>query len=832
MTRILLVEDDDIIGMYIQAALEKMGYEVVDAASSGNEAVEKVLLLKPDLILMDIRLNMDMDGIDAAGKINEQFHVPIIFVTGHSDDETLQRAKKVQPYGFLTKPFEPGSLRSTIEMALYKFKMDMKLRDSEEKFKAVSSSALDAIIMMDYDGNISFWNNAAQKIFGYTADETKGRNLHTLLTPKRYRDAQEKAFPIFLKTGKGKAIGKVLEMEAIRKNGEVFPVELSLSAVQLHGVWNGVGIIRDISEGKRVEEEVRRRTVQAELIYEVSKQVSSKLELTDLLAEIVTGIYSAFGYYSVMIFMKDGAKGDLVMQAIAGGYADVFLKDLQIAVGEGMIGQAALTGESQLAEDVTLNPHYVRKADERTKSELSVPVKSGGEVIGVLDLQSNEANAFNETDIILMKTLVSQIAVAIENAYLFKEVKKDLEKRKEAEDDLKKAQVELIQILNTTAEGIRVIDKNLNISKANRIFLEMLNMKEEDVIGKKCHQILSCSLCHTMNCPLFMFNEDITHTEHDLRMNKLDKQYFDTLLHISPFRDANGRLLGIVESIRDVTDRKDLETQLVQAQKLESIGQLAAGIAHEINTPTQYVGDNTRFLKDSFDDILNLFTQYQDFLQVVKAGNIHQPLIDELEKTIDETDVSYLMDEIPKAIEQSLEGIGRITHIVQAMKEFSHPGAQEKTRVDINKAIETTITVARNEWKYVAEMNINFSSGLPTVPCLQDEFNQVILNLITNAAHAIGDVVGDESGKKGVISITTCLKEEWLEIRITDTGSGIPTAVKAKIFDPFFTTKETGKGTGQGLAISYNVIVKKHGGSLTFETEEGKGTTFIIHLPL
>ena len=149
----------------------------------------------------------------------------------------------------------------------------------------------------------------------------------------------------------------------------------------------------------------------------------------------------------------------------------------------------------------------------------------------------------------------------------------------------------------------------------------------------------------------------------------------------------------------------------------------------------------------------------------------------------------------------------------------------------MNHAIDATITVSRNEWKYVAEMATDLAPGLPKVRCLPSEFNQVILNLIVNAAHAIGDVVRTAEGTKGVIKIGTRLDGSWVEIKVSDTGTGIPESIRHRIFDPFFTTKEVGKGTGQGLAIARSVIVDQHGGTLTFESEMGRGTTFVIRLP-
>jgi signal transduction histidine kinase len=190
-----------------------------------------------------------------------------------------------------------------------------------------------------------------------------------------------------------------------------------------------------------------------------------------------------------------------------------------------------------------------------------------------------------------------------------------------------------------------------------------------------------------------------------------------------------------------------------------------------------------------------------------------------------------LKEEVPRAIEQTLDGVNRVAKIVRAMKEFSHPSSEGKVAADVNRLIDNTITVANNEWKYVADLVRDFDPSLPLVPCIAGELNQVILNLIVNAAHAIGESIKADPGRKGIITITTRAAEAGVEIRVKDTGTGIPVEARAKIFDPFFTTKAVGKGTGQGLTIAHGVIVKKHGGRLSFETEMGVGTTFVIHLP-
>jgi signal transduction histidine kinase len=318
----------------------------------------------------------------------------------------------------------------------------------------------------------------------------------------------------------------------------------------------------------------------------------------------------------------------------------------------------------------------------------------------------------------------------------------------------------------------------------------------------------------------------------DVRFTDGDGKCGFLAVTLNPMRGKGARHRGVLILGRDITQRRLLESQLTQAQKLEGIGQLAAGIAHEINTPMQYVGDNARFLKECFGDLVTLLKSYEAVVAEARQGTIGPESLKQLESTLEQLDVQYLIDEVPPAIQQSLEGIQRVTKIVRAMRDFSHPGVEEKAAIDINKAIESTITISRNEWKYVAEMETDLDADLPPVLCLPGELNQVILNLIVNAASTIADVVGDGSKGKGAITICTRGDGDRVEIRVSDTGAGIPEEIRANIFDPFFTTKEVGRGTGQGLAIAHSVIADKHAGTISFETETGKGTTFIIRLPI
>ncbi len=304
--------------------------------------------------------------------------------------------------------------------------------------------------------------------------------------------------------------------------------------------------------------------------------------------------------------------------------------------------------------------------------------------------------------------------------------------------------------------------------------------------------------------------------------------YVEMLASLAAIAVTNARLYTGLRETMDELGRT--QSSLLQAQKLEAVGQLAAGVAHEINTPIQFISDNLSFMRDSIADVTSVFESGAAVVEAVRSGDDVTAAVDAYDEATKEADFEFLMEEIPTAIVQSLEGVSRVAAIVKALKEFSHPGDDSLAPVDINRAITNTLTVAKSEWKYVAEADIELGDDVGTVPALSGPLNQVILNLLVNAAHAIGDVVGD-SGELGTITIRTRRTGPWAEIRIQDSGTGIPDEVKERIFDPFFTTKGVGKGTGQGLAIAHDVIVAKHGGQIDIETEPGAGTTFIIRIP-
>jgi PAS domain S-box-containing protein len=509
---ILIVEDETVVAMQLHHSLGQLGYRVTDVVSSSDAALASARSNPPDLVIMDILLEGDMDGIETAGALQAVRPVPVVFSTGSQDKATFERALSTTPGAYVFKPVEPVQLAMAIAMSLKSFEAQEALRQSEERYRKIFENAGDAVLICETEGAFLDVNLVAGSLLDYPQDELRALSVTTIEAPNR--------------------------------------------------------------------------------------------------TEFRSGLKEAFEH----------------------------------------------------------GHHFCETA------------------------------------------------------------------------------------LQTRKENLLAVE----------ITMSRISFQE----GEAVHCL-----------------------------------------------------------IRDVTARKDLEMQLLHAQKMESVGQLAAGIAHEINTPTQYIGDNTRFLQDAFHDLLAL----TEFCET--ACSAETTAARELARRKEDMDFDFLRTEIPHAVRQSLEGIEKITRIVQATRKFSHPGSQVKTGTDINEILENTLTVAWNEIKYHADVIREYSRELPEVPCFPADLGQALLNIIVNAAHAVGQRF-EGSEERGIIRIETGIRDNCAEIRIQDTGCGIPEEHQDKIFHPFFTTKEVGKGTGQGLALTYTIITDRHDGRISFASRPGEGTIFIVRLPL
>jgi PAS domain S-box-containing protein len=402
----------------------------------------------------------------------------------------------------------------------------------------------------------------------------------------------------------------------------------------------------------------------------------------------------------------------------------------------------------------------------------------------------------------------------------------DVTASRNARENLKQSEQRFRSLAENMSQGLVQTDTEGHIEYCNDHFCSLVHRSPEDVICNAfgefvheedraaCSSIFGSGVCF------------LPGSRYDLRLRIGGEVRFVLVTPVALLA-SDGECQGFWLLVMDITERRMLESQLLQTQKLEAIGQLAAGIAHEINTPTQYVMNNMWFIKEGMEQLEQALGAYRSL--GAQTGSV--PDWAAMTFMEEERQIPFYISELPAAISETLQGLDRITAIINSVKQFAHPGHERQHETDLNSLVEQTVTLSRNEWKYVAEMTTDLDSDLPPVVCSSQDIGQVLLNLVVNAAHAIMESPRQD-GVNGLISISTRRVEDNVEVRVQDTGTGIPAHAREHLFEPFFTTKPVGKGTGQGLFIAHRVVVKEHGGAIRFETENGLGTTFIITLPL
>lgn len=396
--------------------------------------------------------------------------------------------------------------------------------------------------------------------------------------------------------------------------------------------------------------------------------------------------------------------------------------------------------------------------------------------------------------------------------------------------DISDQESRIRSIMSQMFDGILTLSQSGDITLANIAATKSFGLSEKDILKKNFIDLLSERNKYNWIELKEKFSNESSELDVGLELSgkKDDGTEFPIDLRLSLVMNEDQYFYLVV--IRDMTEKRLLEQQLLQSQKLESLGTMAAGIAHEINTPIQYVRDNTMFLRDEFEKIASIISMFQEFTKYENSKK--EEFAKQIEKASKNIELDYLLSEIPIAIKETLNGAEQVAYLVRAMKEFSHPGTKERELIDLNSIIQGTVAVTQNEWKYVADITTQLDPNLKHTLGFASDIKQVILNLIVNASQAIESQALGAIKEKGMIVLRTLNLADFVEIRISDTGGGIPEDIAARIFDPFFTTKAVGKGTGLGLAYVHNTIVDKHKGAVSFETKIGIGTTFIIRLPI
>jgi predicted ATPase/signal transduction histidine kinase len=643
-------------------------------------------------------------------------------------------------------------------------------------------------------------------------------------------------------------------------------------AVAAYEAWGGLGKVEELVrkypdiELSEDDEDARRTTLRAskahptrrkssgashngaaaldlESAMRASQAIASELaadKLLDRLLRIL--VENAGAQRGVLIVSKDG---ELFVEAEHTVSPDI----VRLGIGKPLAGaevpekliryvartRATLVCNNTVAEKVSFSDDSYFVAHP-PRSALGLPLLHHGILSAVLYLENRAVmRGFNPARLSRLEFLAAQAAAAIENSRLYEQVqaaKSDLERRiLDRTRDLRQRNTDLRNVLDSINQGLVTIDRDGRLTgessaKATAWFGPMQEgMSLFDVLAAT--DATYARELQSFFARIAQGGESLSLVHAQMpRKLMLGSRTLD--VDFSPVGDDESwvRMLVVASDVTDRERQAKLEMELRQAQKLQSIGELAAGIAHEINTPAQFVGDSIEFLAGAFEQTLALVRAYHAAI----GASGHDALIAEMKQAEDAADIDYTEENAPGALVRARDGVTRIATIVRAMKEFAHPDNRQKSTADLNRAIETTLTIARNEYKYVAEVETQLGD-LPLVSCHVGDLNQVFLNLIVNSAHAISDVVS-KSGEKGRITVRTFNEGTKVRIEIADTGCGIAPAIRDRVFDPFFTTKEVGRGSGQGLAISRSIVVDKHGGSLTFQSEVGKGTTFIIVLPV
>jgi len=388
----------------------------------------------------------------------------------------------------------------------------------------------------------------------------------------------------------------------------------------------------------------------------------------------------------------------------------------------------------------------------------------------------------------------------------------------------------LQQIVDAVPALIAWKDRDRRFLGCNRAFSDHYGIAFDEVIGTTCSDLPGWTEERSADAAAederVMADGAGVHQRPEV-WQRADGEIRHTDLSLIPL-GPTGKATGLLTMSIDSTDRRRLEEKILESSRLESIGQLASGIAHEMNSPIQFVADNTRFLRSSFADLTLILSRLVELVSESGAAADAAPMGD-LFAAAEASDLEFLIEEIPIAIDQTLEGIERVATIVAAMKDGGQVGPDAQQLGDLNELVTRVVAVTASEWRPVAHLETRLAEDLPAVPLIQGDTEKALINIIVNAAQAVADVSHDVAGN---IVVSTCCHGDHAEIHVSDTGSGIPAEVGSRVFDPFFTTKDVGKGTGQGLSFAYNVIVQRHNGDLSFESKLGAGTTFVVRLPL
>ncbi len=678
-----------------------------------------------------------------------------------------------------------------------------ELRASEARYRALVEQAPDAVLSADLTGRVVSANPAALAMLGFASEDDRaviGRTLAELIDPADLRGRP--LDDVELRIGRTLACRRRL----VRSDGTRFSADTNMRLLE-DGRTIQV-VVRDVTEYDRMFDALRIETERLEVLQTVAVTANGSKTLSQALRRCLPILCKAGGWTVGHVY-RPHLRGwsQLISTAIWYHAETVAPAELRkqshaavVVPGRGLVGHAVANGGPEWAPDLRTVPGFVRAGaalEDGLVSGLAFPVLSNGEVVAALELYSSEPRERDENFLQLLAHASAILGPVAD--------------RQQSRLALARARRESDDLIRSLPCALVAIDGDGHVSHCNELATSLLgwgrNVWRSSYLELPLPSALETIRASISRC----LEERVPLTPDPVRIQRRDGRQICLDISLRPLPARGGAPPGALLVATDVSEIERLQTSFATSQRLESIGQLAGGIAHELNTPMQYLGDNVQFLDRAFADLV----------RVVERGIAGAP----------DVDLRFLLDEIPKALSDSREGVEQVVHIVRAMKELSDHDSGAGVPTDLNELVQSVLTVSRNVWKFLADVELELCETLPPVPCHPGPLSRALANLIVNAAEAIAEVAR-ASGKRGNIRIQTRHDGAWAELRISDTGPGIPEPLRKRIFDPFFSTKGNGTATGQGLAITQSVIVDGHGGTLRFKTAVGHGTTFFVRLPL
>ena len=665
----------------------------------------------------------------------------------------------------------------------------------DEQFRAVAETASDGIISADQNGNIIYWNKAAERIFGYATSEVGGQSL-ALLMPARFREAHRAGIKRIVSTGESHVIGKVIELAGLKKDGSEFPLELSLSTWTTTDGRGFTGIIRDITQRKQVE-----RRLNAE--HTVARLLAESPTLSEATPKILQAICESLDWEMGAFWSVDQETGVIHCREIWHSPSSnmarfaAFTRQSAFPRGTGLPGRVWASGEPIWIPDVVKEDNFPRlpvAAEEGLHAAFGFPIRGPGSVLGVMEFFSRRIQQPDDHLLQMLSAIGSQIGQFME--------------RKRAEEGINALKEYVQMILDSVPDPIVILNEDAQVQYINGASNKAFNLQQSDMRGPTLFDLLNADdvtreqleteMSHYVGSPQ---ETAVRSPEHQAEVSLLrdplappaiiadphrrkeiklgHRTYHYTCFPVAAHSDE-GQLMGLV--LRDTTEESSLQDQLIQAEKLAGIALLTSGLGHELNNP---------------------------LYSVLGFG---EAILDEPDPTV--------MKEYAKTIVEEAKRMGGIIKDLTGRSRVE--SGHLRVEVDVNEQLDHALGLTgleQSEEKIQVKKNYAAVSKIWANPL---ELRQVFVNVIDNAVRAMEG--------KGRLELSTHMDQDVLTVRIRDSGPGIPAAYVSKIFDPFFTTKNQGEGTGLGLTIAHRIITK-HGGQIRVETEE-RGTTFIIMFPL